>query len=62
MCIETSMNQNCPFLVQSHISDFQDYVYFSVTSIALKDANIRGGNVINPFAREIGTSQKFVSL
>ena len=36
--------------------------YFRVTSIALNDVNVRGGNVIKPFAREIGTSQKFVSL
>ena len=55
-------NQNCPFLVQSHISDFKNHAYFSVTSIALNDVNVRGGNVIKPFAREIGTSQKFVSL
>ena len=31
--------------------------YFSVTSITLNDINVRGGNVIKPFAREIGTSQ-----
>ena len=36
--------------------------YFRVASIALNDANVRGGNVIKPFAREIGTSQNFVSL
>ena len=36
--------------------------YFSVTSIALNDVNVRGGNVIKLFAREIGTCQKFVSL
>ena len=41
---------------------FKNHAYFSVTSIALKDVNVRGGNVIKPFAREIGTSQKFVSL
>ena len=36
--------------------------YLSVTSIALNDVNVKGGNVIRPFAREIGTRQKFVSL
>ena len=36
--------------------------YFIVTSIALKDVNVRGGNVIKPFAREIGTDQKFVLI
>ena len=35
---------------------------FSVTSIALNFVNVKGGNVIKPFAREIGTGQKFVSL
>ena len=41
---------------------FKNHAYFSVTSIALNDVNVRGGNVIKRFAREIGTSQKFVSL
>ena len=41
---------------------FKNHAYLSVTSIALNDVNVRGGNVIKPFAREIGTSQKFVSL
>ena len=41
---------------------FKNHVYFSVTSIALNDVNVRGGNVIKRFARKIGTSQKFVSL
>ena len=31
-------------------------------SIALNDANVRGGNVLKPFARDIGTGLKFVSL
>ena len=31
--------------------------YFSVTSIVLNDVNVRGGNVIKPFAREIGSVQ-----
>ena len=38
------------------------YLYFSVTSIALNDVNVRSGNIINPFAREIGNSQMFASL
>ena len=41
---------------------FKNRSYFSVTSIALNDVNVRGGNVIKPFAREIDTNQKFVSL
>ena len=41
---------------------FKNRAYFSVTSIALNDVNVRGGNVIKPFAREYGTGQKFVSL
>ena len=41
---------------------FKNRAYFSVTSIALNDVNVRGGNVIKPFAREIGTGQKCVSL
>ena len=41
---------------------FKNRAYFSVTSIAVNDSNVRGGNVIKPFAREIGTGQKFVSL
>ena len=55
-------NQNRPFLVQSHISIFKNHAYFSVTSIALNDVSVRGGNVTKPFGREIDTSQKFVSL
>ena len=41
---------------------FSRTAYFSVTSIALNDVNVRGGNVLKPFARDIGTGQKFVSL
>ena len=40
---------------------FKNHAFFSVTSIAVNDVNVRGGNVIKPFAREIGTCQKFVS-
>ena len=41
---------------------FKNRAYFKVTSIALYDVNVRGGNVLKPFARDIGTGQKFVSL
>ena len=41
---------------------FKNGAYFSVTSIALNDVNVSGGNAIKPFVREIGTGQKFVSL
>ena len=37
---------------------FKNRAYFSVTSIALNDVNVGGGNVFKPFALEIGTSQK----
>ena len=35
---------------------------FSVTSIALNNVNVRGGNAIKQFAQEIGTGEKFASL
>ena len=41
---------------------FKDHAYLSVMSIALNDVSVRGGYVIKPFAREIGTRQKFVLL
>ena len=41
---------------------FKNRAYFSVTSIAVNDVNIRVGNVIKPFAREIGTSQKLTCI
>ena len=41
---------------------FKNGAYLSVTSVALNDVNVSGGNAIKPFAQEIGTSQKFVSL
>ena len=41
---------------------FKNRAYFSVTSIAFNDVNVRGGSAIKSFAWEIGTSQKFVSL
>ena len=42
-------------------SIFKNSAYFSVTSIAFNDVNVRGGNVINPFVRDIGSDQKYVS-
>ena len=41
---------------------FKNSADFSVKSIALNDVNVRGGNVLKRFAREIGSGQKFVSL
>ena len=41
---------------------FKNRSYFRVTSIVLNDVSIRGGNALKPFAREIGTGQKFVLL
>ena len=41
---------------------FKNRAYFNVTSFALNDVNVRGGNVIKLFTREIVTGQKFVSL
>ena len=41
---------------------FKNRAHFSVTSIALNDVNVKGGNVLKPFARDISTGQKFVSL
>ena len=41
---------------------FNNLANFSVATVALNDVNVRGGNVIKPFAGEIGTSQKFSSL
>ena len=37
---------------------FKNRAYFSVTSIALNHINVRGGDIIKTFAREIGTGQK----
>ena len=48
--LKPQYNQNCPFLVQSHISDFKNRAFFSATSVSLNDVNVRGGNVIKPFA------------
>ena len=38
---------------------FESRAYFSATSIALNDVNVRGGNVIKPFTREISSGEKF---
>ena len=48
-------------LYKATLPIFKHRAYFIVTSIALNDVNVRGGNV-KPFAREISSSQKFVSL
>ena len=60
MCIEISIQSKLSFPGTKPI--FKNRAYFSVTSIASNDVNVRGGNGIKQFAREIGTSQKFVSL
>ena len=63
MCIETSIQSNMSiFWYKATFPIFKNHTYFSVTFIALNDVNVRGGNVKKPFAQEIGTSQKFVSL
>ena len=36
---------------------FKIRAYFSVTSIALNDVNLKGGNAKKKFAREIGTGK-----
>ena len=41
---------------------FKNRAYFSVTSISLNDVNVKGGNVIKPFAGDICPDQKFVLL
>ena len=57
------VNRNCDtikivlFWYKAIFLIFKNRAYFSVTSIALNDVNVRGGNVIKPFAREIGTGQ-----
>ena len=62
MCIKTSIQSEVSFPIKTTFPIFKNRSYFSVTSIALNDVNVRGGNVIKPFAREIGSGQKFVSL
>ena len=62
-CIETSIQSKLSF--SSYKATFpisKNRAYFRVMYIALNDVNVRGGNEIKPFAREIGTSQNFVSL
>ena len=62
MGIETSIQSKLSFPGATPIFFFKNRAYFNVTSIALNDVNVRGGNVIKPFIQEIGTGQKFVSL
>ena len=46
-----------PSLYKTTFPIFKNRADFSITSIALNDVNVRGGNVIKPFARDIGTGQ-----
>ena len=46
LCIETSIQAKLSFPDSKPI--FKNHAYFSVTSIALNDVNLRGGNVIKP--------------
>ena len=63
MFTETSIQSKLSFpWYNATFPIFKNNTYFSVTPIALNNVNVGGGNVIKPFAREIGTSQKFVSL
>ena len=63
MCIESSIQSKLSFPgIKPHFRFSRIHAYFSVTSIVLNDVNVRGGNVIKPLAREIGTGQKFLSL
>ena len=63
MCIETSIQSKLSFPgAKPHLRFSKKRAYFSVTPIALNDVYVSGGNIIKPFAREIGTGQKFVSL
>ena len=55
MRIETSIQSKLSFPgTKPHFPIFKNRAYFSVTSIALNDVNVRGGTVIKLFAREIG--------
>ena len=60
MCIETLIQSKLSYPgTKLHFPIFKNRAYFSVTSIALNNGNIRGGNVIKTFAQEICTGQKF---
>ena len=62
MCIETSIQSKLSFPgKKATFSIFKNSAYFSVTSIAFNDVDVRGGNVIKPFVRDIGSNQKYVS-
>ena len=63
MFTETSIQSKLSFPgTKPHFQFSRTMRFFSVTSIALNDVNVKGGNVLKPFARDIGTDQKFVSL
>ena len=56
MRIETSIQSKLSFpSTKPHFPILKNRAHFSVTSIALNDVNVRGGNVIKLFAREIGS-------
>ena len=62
MCIETWIPGTIKIVLSWYKATFpifKNRAYFSVTSIALNDGNIRGGKVLKTFAQEIGTGQKF---
>ena len=50
-------NQIVLSLYKATFPIFKNRAHFSVTFIALNDVNVRGGNVLKPFAREIGSVQ-----
>ena len=58
MCIETWIQSKLSFPGTKLLPIFKNHAYFSVSSIALKDGNVRGGNVKKTFVQEIGTGQK----
>ena len=63
MCIETSIQSKLSFPGTKPHFRFSRIVHILVLRpLLLNDVNVRGGNAIKPFAREIGTGQKFVSL
>ena len=56
MCIENSIQSKLSFPgTKATFLIFKNRAYFSVTSIALNDVNVRGGNLKKSFAREIGS-------
>ena len=60
--LKLGYNQNVLSLYKVKMPNFKSRAHFSVTPISLNDDNVRGGNVIKPLTREMGTGQKFVSI